>query len=351
MRALTAAAIATLFLAVSNQSANAQQPATEVDKNPPQGVASFVAELRELFAPFHIIPIIVPRGEQVGDFFDRQANILLASADDCFPKLKIRTQQGQLPSVFTVSSRGLAAALGASGVLEAEGGAAHKQTYTLSFRDVEVHTASVVQLRNALPTKSPQECELIRPFLQALGSAKPTPAVSIPGLKAPLRRVATVKADSKPPQIPIVIGTVFYARRVLRVDVIETLSGEANLSLGQKLLQGLGLGSAFKISTKADFGDFHSVEFVGNTLIPVAYAPAFDVAKMDIAEGKATLQISEINPEEIRINVALMEKLNGNKWATTTLPNPFASDRYEPPKYVLGAPPKREWEQLPEDKI
>jgi len=44
-----------------------------------------------------------------------------------------------------------------------------------------------------------------------------------------------------------------------------------------------------------------------------------------------------------------MEKLNKGKWVTTILSGPFSD---APPKYVLGAPARREWEeQVPEGRL
>src|SRR5262249_25152894 len=152
-----------------------------------------------------------------------------------------------------------------------------------------------------------------------------------------------VTTDNKPPQIPVVIGTVFQARRVLRVEAIEKLDGEAQLSFGDRIQKALGLGPSFKLSAKADSGNSHSVEFVGNAIIPVAYAPVFDITKTNIAEqGETTLQIAEVNPEEIRVNVALMETLlSSNNWAAILSRDPrdpFSAFRRgnEPPKFVLG---------------
>jgi hypothetical protein len=55
------------------------------------------------------------------------------------------------------------------------------------------------------------------------------------------------------------------------------------------------------------------VEFVGESVMPLAYAPAFE-ATVTVAEGGQTaVQIAKINPAEIRVNVAVMEAfLNRN---------------------------------------
>jgi hypothetical protein len=57
------------------------------------------------------------------------------------------------------------------------------------------------------------------------------------------------------------------------------------------------------------------LEFVGETIIPVAYAPAFEVTETKVTkEGeneRATVRIAEISPKEIRANLALTEAQAG----------------------------------------
>jgi hypothetical protein len=327
-----------LLLAVADQSANAQAPIGPATDTSAESFASYVQQQRQLLATFHIEPIIIPRGERVGDSFDRASSTLIAGVDDCFPKLKIRTDSGQLPSMTTQSNRGLAAALGASGILQAEGEGSINQLYVLSYRDVEVRTVSVVQLRNAILPKSAQECEMVRPYLQALGSSKSRATdlgMPVPGLKQPTRRIASVVTDTKPPPIPLLIGTVYHARRVLRVGLARNLDANARLSMGQKVLQVMGLETKFKVSAQG--GSSEALEFIGDSVIPVAYAPAFTVTASDVAEGgKTTVQIAEINPEEIRLNVVLTEAiLNKNNLVAGT----SRYGRYvvtETPAFVLG---------------
>lgn len=355
MRLRAATAIAALILSALGQTASAQQFSADMVARPLVGkpeLAAFIVELRQLFAPFQIVPIIVPRAERVGDFYDRLTYTLLAGADDCFPKLKVRVQDGQLPSVFTSSSRGLAAALGASVAFEAEGEASSKRTYALSFRDVQVQTVSIAQLRSALPRKSLQECDVIRPILQAIASGKtvrdPTTEIfSSLNMLFPKRRVADIVLDRKPMKIPFVVGTVFMARRVLRVDLAENLDAQAKLSLSEKLIRSMGLEAAFRINAKADLGSSSSIEFIGNSVIPVAYAPAFDVTMLNVAQddGETTLHVTEVNPDVIRANVAFAETLLGGAngfaaiIASRSTTKAFDYKTADPPLFVLGAPP------------
>jgi hypothetical protein len=160
------------LLSLVGQSALAQSPTETLSKGE---LTSFIQDENELLARFHLTPIIVSRAERVGDNFDRQIFNLIAGADDCFPGLKVRQDAGQLPSITTYSERGLSAALGASGLLDAAADTRLKRVYVLSFKDVEVRTASIVQLRNAISKKAIPECEIVRPYLQALSLSKRHP--------------------------------------------------------------------------------------------------------------------------------------------------------------------------------
>ena len=204
---------------------------------------------------------------------------------------------------------GLAAALGASGIVDAGAETSVKRAYVLSFKDVEVQTASLIQLRRTLQRKAAEECEVVRPCLEAFGPSK-TKARQKTRLTGPVNSV-TIETEDRP--IPIVIGTVFYARRVLRVSLSNDLSAQAKISWGDKFLRYLGLGSSFKVN--ADLGDTNSVEFIGDEIIPVAYAPAFLITqtRTTAEAGKIIVSLHEIIPKDISTQMALLKNLLKNK--------------------------------------
>jgi hypothetical protein len=74
--------IAPVFLAISYQSVDAQSK---------DNLTSWIDQERSLLAAFHMVPIIVPRGERVGDSYDSETSILIAGAGDCFPNLQLRS--------------------------------------------------------------------------------------------------------------------------------------------------------------------------------------------------------------------------------------------------------------------
>jgi hypothetical protein len=198
-----------------------------------------------------------------------------------------------------------------------------------------------------MPRKPAQECELFRPYLQALGSSKsraPGLATPISGIKVPTRRVATLTTETVQPPLPVVIGTVYYARRILRVVDASKLDAQAKLSWGASFLQALGLGSSFKISAEGGSAASNAIEFVGSSVVPVAYAPAFEVGEIKAAEGggETTVQVTEISPAEINLNVAVMEAfLKKNNLVARASRDPFGGmiANEVPGTFVLGRPP------------
>jgi len=310
------AGVTALMTSVSPQISFSQQAPPRHELTPRQEVlqpvigsvdnlSSFLDQQRSFLAQYHMIPIIVPRGERVGNSYHPTTSVLISSTDDCFPGLRISKDSGQLPSMNTSFELGLSAALGAAGYAEGEAGKSGKRGYVLSFRDVEVQTASVVALRNAIPRNAPQECLTLRPYLQAITSARPT---SSPG-NGPLGKTASVTVQTSHLTIPIVIGSVYYARRILRVVLSDQVDATAKVSFGESLLRKIGLDAAFKVKADAASTMANTIEFIGDAVVPVAYTAAFEVTDMiNTADGnRVTITVAETDPRGIRQQVAEME--------------------------------------------
>lgn len=222
-------------------------------------------EERALLQQNGLAPIIVPRGERVGDMFEAATMVLLAGADDCFPKLKPRRSSALLPAVSGSSARGLEAALGVAAVAGGDVAIGEDRKFELSFRNVEAITASVVQLREALRRGVP-ECDSLRPFLTAVQEKSSRGGVT-------QSRTSHTQMDTKDP--PLLIGTLFMARRVVRVSTSSQTGGNAQVSFGDDLLRKLGLGSSFKASVGGSKTDQGVAELVGEDVVPVAFSTAF----------------------------------------------------------------------------
>jgi len=274
----------------------ASQPVEQSTVPPLQGnnLEPLLEEQRTTLQHYGLASIIVSRGERVGDTFDPDTMNLIAGVDDCFPGLQPRRAASQLPTVTGESAKGLAAAFGVAGVVDAGGSGGRNRSFELSFKEVKAVTASVVQLRDALRRGVP-ECNILRPYLTS----------------------ATRASDL--PQPPLLIKTVFMARRVVRVSTSNYIGTKA--SLGEELLRLLGVASSFKMSAESSQTEQSMIELVGEDIVPVAYSPAFirksqEVAFIDNGRIIATTidKIVEVDPgsEEFQSNAqaALQQTLN-----------------------------------------
>ena len=112
---------------------------------------------------------------------------------------------------------------------------------------MQVAKVSLVQLRETLRRDVP-ECQEVRPFLDAAY----TPAIPEPTKRGKKegRRVAEISkgievqgnpivSDKLP---PLLLGTVFTARRVIRVENSHSLGAKAKLSVAQSLIENWVLG-------------------------------------------------------------------------------------------------------------
>jgi hypothetical protein len=223
------------------------------------------------FADFKLAPIVVPEGEEVGDLIDPSTTSMIARAEDCFPDLKPRKTPSLLPSIVTHSEKGIAAELGVGGVASASGDSHEDQSFILEFTDVIVAKASHVQLRESLKKGVP-ECDEVRPFVEAANTPVGVGKVDNKGLRhladntkgivTPERSVVS----DKPP--PLLLGTVFTARRVIRIENSRVLDANAKLSIAQKFIEKLGLGSAFEASADRNTASTEAIVVEGKENVP-----------------------------------------------------------------------------------
>jgi hypothetical protein len=260
------------------------------------------------FATFHLAPIIVPEGEKVGDLIDASTTSLIARAEDCFSGLSPRNDPSLLPSISTLSEKGVAAALGIGGDLVSGGGEVSEgQSFVLEFKDVQVQKVSLVQLRKSFRKDIP-ECQQVRPFIDAtytpsLDAIKKRHPKIAEISKTIADRQGTIIADSPP---PLLLGTVFTARRAIRIETSRILDAKAKLSLGQRFLEKLGLGDSFTISGSGNDESSNRLVLEGKEAVPVAFAPAFVVKQTrQLANGHTTYEVAAIDSDQIQTYIAL----------------------------------------------
>jgi len=127
----------------------------------------------------------------------------------------------------------------------------------------------------------------VRPFLDASYSSTAKAIVAV-----------------KPP--PFLVGMLFYARRLVHVRTMDTLAGDAKLSFGNQLLNKLGLGSTFKASVNGGDNSANTVDLVGTSLVPVAFAPAFVVTSTTkLTGGKVKYEVASVNQADVEEKIRL----------------------------------------------
>ena len=281
MRKITLCALfwASIWPGAIAQEQHAPRPISSSTTSPE--LEQFLDTETSMFGKLHLAPIIIPEGERVGDIIDVNNASLIAGVDDCFPGLKPRQAPSQLLTITVQSEKGLAAALGASSIAEASGKVQAGYTFILDFKHVQVEQVSLYQLRNSL-RKNAQECDTVRPFLEASYSAGASPRIKdarqrdrhhVAEADHSLHGAGKAIVADKPP--PLLVGMLFYARRLVHVRTADTLAGDAKLSWGNGFLNKFGLGSTFTASVNGGDNSANTVDLVETSLIPVAFAPAF----------------------------------------------------------------------------
>jgi hypothetical protein len=236
---------------------------------------------KEIFEKAHLTPIIIPHGERVGDIYDVNNATLIATAADCFPGLTPQRTASILPQRLIQSEKGLGAALGVADIADANSQIEGNHAFVLDYEDVYVERVSPLQLRNTLVKDSIFECDKVKPFMS--------------------HDEAVRKIVSRAPP-PLLIGEVFYARRVVHVQTKDKLSGGVQLSFGDKILRSFGLLAKFKVA--ATDGSSNSFDLVGQQSIPVALSPAFVISDVKtLADGSVEYNVASLNYDNIESQI------------------------------------------------
>jgi hypothetical protein len=286
-----------------------------INSSPSAPLINFLDEQETVFAKWHIAPIIIPEGEKVGDIIDTDTTALIAGPDDCFDGLSIQQGSSNLPEYTALSEKGLAAALGVGDIATAKGKANEGQTYILDFQDVQVERVSTVQFRTKLKTNIP-ECASIRRFIDAsyVPTNKSTQKIkTASALGNNIVHGNGVVVSDKPP--PLLVGTLFRARRVIRVRLTRNIDASAQLSIGAKLLDDLGLGSRFNVSGAGGSASANTFTIEAKEVLPVALVPAFVVtATRKLASGEVQYKLASLDTDAIIEQIRVASEIENHSF-------------------------------------
>lgn len=200
------------------------------------------------FQPFYLVPVLLPRGQKVGDVYDTQDFRLLSSATDCFPGLKPNGPvPSDLPAISLDIATSVAVAVGAPSIASADADLGISRQIHITFDGVQVSTATITAISHAY---SHAKCPFLAPLV---GFDKPY--------------VATA-----PGSPPLVLAEVYSARRTVTFVLERKAAANASFDLA-KFLSKLKLSTSVTAKASADAGD--RITVVSEEVLPIAVRPAF----------------------------------------------------------------------------
>jgi hypothetical protein len=239
----------------------------------------FFVLTKDYFARENMVPITAPKGEEPGDIYDGRNNSFLARRDDCFKGLK---KPGAVPSNLThiesKSAVNAGLALSLPVILAASGRNISAKQAEVDFDEVTVASVSLVGLRKAADLKA---CPFLKSALQ-VG----------PG------------GNANGDEMPIVIGEVISARRIVQLTFADHATASASLLELRKIIPKLGISASADLDAQND----SKVWVRSDQVLPVAYRPIYSREIAERVEGKeATGQ----PPSPERLNQALINRALG----------------------------------------
>lgn len=207
----------------------------------------YYALLQTYFKGSHWIPIIIPRGEQIGNVYNIRNLQFVADGKTCFPKLKMPALSAStIPNATKGKKINAALALGAKDVAVAEAQLGTSDEMSLQFTDPHILAVSAVTLANAFDSK---KCRFLRSQVEATLSGQ-----SLTGETANL-----------------VLGEILFAKRSLVLSYADGAKAKAELSNWQRFIKLVGLTASASVDTQSG----RSISVITSELLPVAIRPAF----------------------------------------------------------------------------
>jgi len=169
------------------------------------------------FIKSNLVPILLPRGQDVGDAIDA-SGAFYAKRTDCFPKLKppVRSSGNQLEEIVLKSKAEGNFGIGIKRILQVVFGAnyAAKSQVKLVFEDVEVASTTTVNLRSTFRAN-----------------------------KCPILKAQVGGQYSQGMPKVFVLQEVYYARKALKVSFDSSADAEAQITQVQGIAKQLGLSA------------------------------------------------------------------------------------------------------------
>lgn len=223
---------------------------------PAPGVAAtlndYQTTLIAYFRPLGLVPISVPSGQRPGDAYGMPAGVLLARADRCFPGLAAPPPEPiTLPTVADAPTATVTSALGLDSVLRYEVGGTVARTVRIAFADAATVTIGWKELKGHWAA----DCAELAPLFT--------------GEPRDFGRDGT---------LPVVLGTVLYARPVFSLDITESarmdLEADGLTAALKEIKTRLPFAVMPEVSADSTSKNARTLTIEAEKPVPVAFAPA-----------------------------------------------------------------------------
>ena len=194
------------------------------------------------FLPYGLVPVLLPRGQDVGDVIAQLDGSFIARGDECFPGLVPREAPSTLTAVDVSWNAAAQLALGVEAVAAAEAKGHVENRVQVRFEQVRSRSASLVQLRRHVKAG-------VAPGVERLLAAN------------------LVEFEKAPDWL--LVGEVLTAVPVVRVTRSRAVGGKADLTFLQRIF-----GTAAKANVSGDLAKDETAEIRTTEPLPVAFRPA-----------------------------------------------------------------------------
>jgi hypothetical protein len=221
-------------------------------------------EYASAFLPYGLVPVLLPRGQDVGDVIERLDGSYITRGDECFPGLVPREASSNLTAIDVSWSAAAQLALGLDAVAAAEAQGRMEDRVQVRFERVRSRSASLTQLRQQLkPDVVPKVARLL----------------------------AEKMAEFETAPDWLLIGEVLTAVTVVRVTRSRAAGGKADLSFLQRIF-----GAGAKAKVGGALAKDETAEIRTTEPLPVAFRPVRVKVTPEIAGEFRDLSLIEFDP-------------------------------------------------------
>lgn len=191
-------------------------------------ISDYYSKLHKNLEREHWIPILIPRGEKVGNVYDVHTLQFLADNKTCFPKLSPPApQESAVPSLTISSNVNGALAAGLTNVATAEAQLGSADSVVMEYEDVTVVSMPALTLAGLF---DPKRCKFLEAQVDATRNGKPYSGQAS----------------------YLVLGEVMSARRNIKLNYRDSGKAQIELTNWQKFLRLAGITASARIEGGAD---------------------------------------------------------------------------------------------------